>query len=192
MAEKKWEKKKIPVRRKKAGEQATEREREKERYRRCNAEARWDRVGAGGKRCRSSPLKRGGACKRRTINQNPLSCRSVSLKSEQTGRPWLLLPARAPVPILNADISRHEQSRAPGRYILFARRGIYGYRADRLRSFMQIRESSERAADGALRADEGDAPKIGSDRFLGPRTVTPHARTVENARARPFDPRHTR
>jgi len=90
--------------------------------------------------------KVGVACKRRTINQNPLPCRLVSLKSEQTDRlsPFPLLPtplsiASARIPILNADISRHEQSRMRDTYRSPAKGGIHGYHESSRRAIVHAR-----------------------------------------------------
>lgn len=94
------------------------------------------------------------------------------MKSEQTGR--LLLPAYAGSHIKCGYITSRAERRAPGRYILFARRGgIYGYRRpDRSRSFMQIRESSDGVCVCVcvFRADRAgtERAKIGLDRFLDP------------------------
>jgi len=99
------------------------------------------------------------------VNEEPLikirsPCRSVSLKSEQTGRsvspaspPARLTGAR--VPILNADISRHGQSRMGATHSLASRR-IYGYREreyDRTddRSCKAAKAIGERSAMGAPR-----------------------------------------
>lgn len=123
--------------------------REKTRERKDNLTAR----SGGGRwegRTRVLLRKVGDACKRRTINQNPLSCRSVSLKSGQTDRsrppprPALLHPlsplTRARIPILNADISRHAQSRMRDTYRL-ACQGceIYGYRESSRRAIVRAR-----------------------------------------------------